>query len=423
MTSLGGAVSLSSLTVSSDLPGIPGRQRNVYKASRRGIFRRRRAHSRSFNPGSGRRTFKAGRRGSHTGGRRWPKRVLIGLVSLVVVILLASVAGYFYVDSELSGIHHETVSALTPAKSGQPMDVLLVGSDSRACESSAAQAAAFGSKTTVTGQRSDTLIVARFLSGDRVEMLSIPRDLWVPIAGQDYSAKINAAFNNGPSPLVETIQKQLGIPINHVILENFCGLSTMVNALGGIYLDFPDPVRDAYSGLNVTHAGCQLVNGSEALSLVRSRHLYYFKDGQWNYDGMSDFSRIERQQAFFHGLLARVHQVIPNVFRLNSFLEAAVAGVAVDSGFSGSQMISLAWSYHGLSESNLYTAELPVAESVIDGQDVLLTVPEDKTEVAAFLAGNVGSLTTAAGTRTGTHLMSESGVVQVPAEPWNPTPC
>jgi len=42
------------------------------------------------------------------------------------------------------------------------------------------------------------------------------------------------------------------------------------------------------------------VSGTTALALVRSRHLYYFKDGSWNYDGMSDWSRIQRQQAFFH---------------------------------------------------------------------------------------------------------------------------
>ena len=92
-------------------------------------------------------------------------------------------------------------------------------------------------------------------------MLSIPRDTYVPIPGTGSSNRINAAFNSGPSLLVETIQQDFGIPINHVVVANFPGFEGMVNALGGISLDFPYPVRDLYSGLNVTTVGCQTVNG------------------------------------------------------------------------------------------------------------------------------------------------------------------
>ena len=78
----------------------------------------------------------------------------------------------------------------------------------------------------------------------QIEMLSIPRDTYVPIPGTGGSNRINAAFNNGPSLLVKTIQQDFGIPINHVVVANFPGFEGMVNALGGISLDFPDPVRD-----------------------------------------------------------------------------------------------------------------------------------------------------------------------------------
>lgn len=418
MTLAAAARSLSSLRVSNQFPSIPGRHRNVYSVGRRRLFRRGRSHGRFGGSSSGLSR-------SSRGGRRWPKRLLLGVISLVVLLIVVSVAGYFYLDSKLGGIPRQKVSALTPVKPGQPMDVLLVGSDSRSCETTAAQAAAFGSKTTQTGQRSDTLIVARFLSGDRVEMLSIPRDTWVPIAGTNGSAKINSAFNNGPNPLVETIQNNFHIPINHVVMVNFCGFSAMVNSLGGIYMNFSDPVRDAYTGLDVTHTGCQLVDGSEALALVRSRHLYYYQDGAWNYDGMSDFSRIERQQAFFHALLERVHSVIPDVFRLNSFLGATVGSMSVDSQLSSNAMIAVGLNYHSLSQNNLYTSDLPTSESVIDGEDVLLPVPQDKTEVAAFLAGNIGTFTTALGPslHATATLASSSVITGNFNEPWNPTPC
>ena len=84
----------------------------------------------------------------------------------------------------------------------------------------------------------------------------------------------------------------------------------MVNALGGITMDFPTPVKDQYTGLDVTTTGCQVVNGTTALELVRSRHLYYKNsNGYWEYDGLSDFSRIQRQDAFFRAVLAKVQRV------------------------------------------------------------------------------------------------------------------
>ncbi len=291
---------------------------------------------------------------------------------VVVLVLLLGIAGYFYVDSELGGIPRTAVPALTPLKAGQPMDVLLIGSDSRSFVNTPAEAKSFGKSSTQTGQRSDVIIVARFSPSGAVEMLSIPRDTWVPIAGSGGSNKINAAFADGPNQLVQTIQTDFGIPINHVMVANFPGFEGMVNALGGIYLDFRFPVRDQYSGLHIRTTGCQLVDGAQALGLVRSRHLYYFEKGSWHYDGLSDWSRIRRQQAFFHALLDRVHSVVPNVFRLNSFLNATVDDLNVDSAFKSSELISLGLKYHSLTESQLRSVVLPTSPEVIDGQDALV---------------------------------------------------
>ena len=63
-------------------------------------------------------------------------------------------------------------------------------------------------------------------------------------------------------------------------------------------MDFPTEVKDEYTGLDVTTTGCQSVNGTVALQLV-DRHLYYMDQyGSWQYDGQSDFSRIQRQTPF-----------------------------------------------------------------------------------------------------------------------------
>ena len=243
------------------------------------------------------------------------------------------------------------------------------------------------------------IIVARLVARTRqIEMLSIPRDTYVPIQGTGGSNRINSAFNTGPGQLVETIQQDFGIPINHVVVANFPGFEGMVNALGGISLDFPYPVRDLDSGLNVTTLGCQTVNGSTALALVRSRHLYYFKGGGWNYDGMSDWSRIQRQQAFFHAVVNKADSEFPNLLAMNSFLRATADDLQVDSGFSSREMISLGLRFRGVGSASLATEVLPTYGATVDGNDVLMTAqPYAQQMISSFLAIGSSTSTKAAG--------------------------
>ena len=372
-----------------------------------------------------------------TKGRRWPRRVLIGLAIVLCLALIGTVGGWFYVNSVLGSIKRVPVPSATPETSGAPVDILLVGSDSRAFVDTPGEDSSFGSAATQTGQRADVIIVARLVARTRqIEMLSIPRDTYVPIQGTGGSNRINSAFNTGPGQLVETIQQDFGIPINHVVVANFPGFEGMVNALGGISLDFPYPVRDLDSGLNVTTLGCQTVNGSTALALVRSRHLYYFKGGGWNYDGMSDWSRIQRQQAFFHAVVNKADSEFPNLLAMNSFLRATADDLQVDSGFSSREMISLGLRFRGVGSASLATEVLPTYGATVDGNDVLMTAqPYAQQMISSFLAIGSSTSTKAAGASgtsvprvaTTTATTPESQVVfdnpkDLP-EPWNPTPC
>ena len=88
-------------------------------------------------------------------------------------------------------------------------------------------------------------------------ILSIPRDLFVPNARATGANKIDAALVEGPEQLVSAIEEDFGIPIHHYVELNFDSFQGVVNALGGIKMYFPEPVFDAYSGLNVPTAGCR----------------------------------------------------------------------------------------------------------------------------------------------------------------------
>jgi LCP family protein required for cell wall assembly len=326
---------------------------------------------------------------------RWRRRALYAL-SFVVLLAALGVGGlYVYANyrfDQIKKIHAKHLVKAAPP--GQPFNLLLVGSDSRSFVSNATQVNAFGDEADAGGQRSDVTMVARFdPAAKTVTILSIPRDLWVDIPGDDSGIsgmnRINAAYDSGPDLLIQTIEQDLGIPINHYISVDFPGFSGMVNALGGITMDFPTPVKDQYSGLDVTTTGCQVVNGTTALELVRSRHLYYMdSDGSWEYDGLSDFSRIQRQDAFFRAVLAKVNSSITNPLTINAFIGAAVGNLTIDDTLSEGDLLHIADVFRGLPSSHLVTETLPTTAFVTSGgADVLQEAqPYARNVIASFNA-------------------------------------
>ena len=145
---------------------------------------------------------------------------------------------------------------------------------------------------------------------DTASILSIPRDLFLPMPANSPVGpyqKIDAALNdgtNGPDNLIQAITDDLGIPINHYIELEFDGFQNTVNALGGIKVDFPEPVYDALSGSTSRPPDACTSTAPQALALVRSRHLQYDPPGDtspqadWPYDPESDLSRIVRDHTF-----------------------------------------------------------------------------------------------------------------------------
>jgi LCP family protein required for cell wall assembly len=324
---------------------------------------------------------------------RWRRRLLYSM-SFILFLGVAGAAGvYFYAGyrfDQIKKVHSKHL--VKQAAPGKPFDMLLVGSDSRAFVDNSGQEDAFGNASDAGGQRSDVTMVARFVPATKmVTVLSIPRDLWVDIPANSGDIqgmnRINAAYNVGPDLLIETVEDVLHIPINHYMAVDFPGFSGMVNALGGVTMDFPTDVRDAYSGLDVTTLGCQLVNGTTALQLVRARHLEYKNaDGNWEYDGLSDFSRIQRQDAFFQAVLQKLNASITNPLAINAFLGAAVGNLTIDDTLSKSDLLHIGEEFKGLSSSHLITETLPTKGYVTDGgADVLLAAqPYADNMIATF---------------------------------------
>ncbi len=173
-------------------------------------------------------------------------------VALAATVVLVA-GGYGYAHWRFGQIASIDLPGLTkPPKPGGPQVVLVVGSDSRAELDQPGDAARFGTTQDAGGVRADVIMLVRVdPAAHTVKILSIPRDLLVPLGQTGRRGKVNAAFAGGPAQLVQTIQAQLGIPIHHYLLVNFDGFRAIVDALGGINLNFPYPARDALAGLRI----------------------------------------------------------------------------------------------------------------------------------------------------------------------------
>ena len=335
--------------------------------------------------------------------RRWTKRAMIAGGVVVLLIVAVGLGGFFYLDYQFHQIKKVDVPDLAHPKPGLPFTVLAAGSDSRAFVNNAGECKSFGCGADTGGQRSDVIILVRVVpAAHEIEMLSIPRDTWVTIPGNvQYISgqnRINAAFNSGPSLLVQTIAQDFGIPVNYFVEVNFPGLQNMVNAIGGIHLAFKDPLRDREyvngqatnpTGLRVLKTGCQVVNGNQALALVRSRNLQYEVKGVWYNDYGSDFTRIRNQQAFFRAVIHQLNAEITNPIALAGFISATAHNLTIDQTMTEGTMLNLAREFHNFPPGSLKAVTLPTVGPYVTsgGAEVLLpAAAADDVVINNFLA-------------------------------------
>jgi LCP family protein required for cell wall assembly len=182
-------------------------------------------------------------------------------------------------------------------------------------------------------------------------MLSVPRDLYLPIAGTDESRKINAAYNadlgGGPERLVDTITQGLGIPIDRYMEIDFVSFAGLVDALGGVTIPFEHPAQDEASGLYVPEAGNVELDGEQALGYVRSRHFTETINGELVEDPRGDLGRIERQQAFLSAVFGELSGS-KNPFTMLRVASGMAEGLRIDDEMSMFDAMRFAWGLRGL---------------------------------------------------------------------------
>jgi LCP family protein required for cell wall assembly len=265
------------------------------------------------------------------------------------------------------------------------VNYLLVGSDSReGIEASDPDFVFTGGSSDVGGRRSDTIMILRQERNGGASLISLPRDLWVEIAGTGKKQRINSAFNEGPERLAATITQSLGIPIHHYVEVDFLGFKQIIDDLGGVEICVGNAARDTHSGLSLD-AGCQLLDGVEGLAFARSRYYEQWNGSEWVIDPRADLGRVERQQFFMrsavNGALLKLRS---SPFSSGDILAAVTQALRIDDRLDP---IDASKALRQAFEDGLRTYRLPVVNDTV-GTAAVLQLGEGSDQVLAYFRGD-----------------------------------
>jgi LCP family protein required for cell wall assembly len=172
------------------------------------------------------------------------------------------------------------------------------------------------------GQRTDTIMLLHTGAGPNL-LMSVPRDSIVDIPGHGVD-KVNAAFAFGGAPLlVETLEQETGIRIDHYVEIGFTGLVELVDAVGGIRICPETPIDDPQAKLSI-EAGCQQADGETALGYARSRKSQQLGD--------IDRARHQREVVGAIGSEVLSWQTVVNPVRYWRVTRAGASVVTVSEG-------------------------------------------------------------------------------------------
>ncbi|MDQ3484635.1 MAG: LCP family protein, partial [Actinomycetota bacterium] len=217
---------------------------------------------------------------------------------------------------------------------------------------------------------------------ESVQLVSIPRDTWLPIDGypnDSKHAKINAAFAyGGPSLSLRTVEQLTGIAIDHVAIIDWVGFKDLTTALGGIRVYIPETFYDTSQKIT-WEKGWHEYEGQEALAYVRTR--YGLDDG--------DFDRIKRQQNFMRATMSKLlsGSTTKNPFRLTKVVGVVTGYLTVDKTWDTDEIRSLALDMRNLKTEDVdfVTAPFGRYDTSADGQSIIRLAPKKSQDLWAAL--------------------------------------
>lgn len=276
-------------------------------------------------------------------GPRWGRRITLALLALLALLVVWGVASYLAFSSGVSDANKRldpnAKLALTEQDGllmSHSTTILMLGTDN----------ARVGGRE---GDRhSDSIMLLRTdPDHHRVYYLSIPRDIEVPIPGSS-TQKVNAAFQiGGPALAVRTIRQFTGIEVNHVMIVNFADFKDLIDALGGIEVTVPKPIRsNRFDCPYATQARCEQWQGwrfpKGTQHMSGQRALIYSRIRENMLDASeTDVTRGARQQDVMNAVARKFTSasvLVRMPFSGSSFAKP------LTTDLSGGELVQLGWS-------------------------------------------------------------------------------
>ncbi|UNS97434.1 LCP family protein [Streptomyces tubbatahanensis] len=280
--------------------------------------------------------------------RRWPRVVIVVVLAVVLLAAAAVSATYLWAGTRLQQTEALTDYPDRPAH-GEGTNWLIIGSDTRADltreEREELHVGGGGQRNT------DTVMVLHYGAAGPY-LVSIPRDSYVPIPGHG-KGKVNSAYALGGAELLtRTVEEATGLRLDHYAEIDFLGFTHVVDALDGVRICLGEPLRDEKAGADLD-AGCQTLDGKQALAFVRARYS----------DPEGDLGRVKRQRKLLSALVREGTgaDVVADPFRFYPFLGSALDAVTVDRMDSVGSLTRMGWEIRGLTAGEGGTTTVPVA--------------------------------------------------------------
>lgn len=293
-------------------------------------------------------------------------RIITSLSLGVVALSAVTWIGLGQISGQISRISVFSSLENRPEKVNSALNYLVVGSDNReGLTKEQIQKLRVGGVKVAAGGRSDTMLMVHISKNrDAAYIVSLPRDTLVTIPAHVTSdgktqiparpGKLNAAYAYGGAPLlIETIESETKLKIDHYVEVSFAGFVGVVDALGGIRVCSKVDINDPKSHL-VMSAGYHLLDGVEALKYVRTR----------DYDGRGDIGRMERQQQFVSAIIRKATSsgTLLNPIKLANFYSATISTVKMDEGVNKNDLLTLGKQMRNLSSENVRTLTVPLSD-------------------------------------------------------------
>lgn len=222
------------------------------------------------------------------------------------------------------------------------------------------------------GARTDTIFaVSLDMKQKDIKIVSIPRDMMVPLAdGRGYE-KANAPYAIGDIELAkETFEKFLGIQFDYYVVIRIIGFRKLVDELGGVWVDVDKDMDydDSWGNLHVhLKKGYQKLNGEQAVGFCRFR-----------YDPLGDRARIARQQRFIKALINELKKP-GNLLKIEKFSRIAKGNIETDLSFL--QILDMARVYKDFQLNSLHTYTLEGEDAMVGGLSMIVPDEEIKERI------------------------------------------